>query len=45
MVKNIYLPTPVDFKTMPVDKRNFLALKQHHCLLLLLWQKNAACKF
>ena len=41
----IYLPTPVDFKTLPVDLRNFLALKQHHHLLLLLWEKNAARKF
>ena len=42
----IYLPTPVDFKTLPVDLRNFLALKQHHHLMLLLWnKKNAARKF
>ena len=36
MPLDIYLPTPVDFKTLPVDLRNFLALKQHHHLLLLL---------
>ena len=41
----IYVPTPVDFKTLPVDLRNFLALEQHHRLLLLLWKKNAARKF
>ena len=43
--ESIYLPTPVDFKTLPVDLRNFLALEQHHSLLLLLWRKNAARKF
>ena len=42
---SIYLPTPVDFKTLPLDLRNFLALEQHHRLLLLLWKKNAARKF
>ena len=41
----IYLPTSVDFKTLPVDLRNFLALEHHHRLLLLLWKKNAARKF
>ena len=35
----IYLPTPVDFKTLPVDLRNFLALAQHQRLLLFLWEK------
>ena len=40
----IYLPTPVDFKTL-VDLQNFLAPNQHHHLLLLLWKKNAARKF
>ena len=44
-IRVIYLPTPVDFKTLPVDLRNFLALEQHHRLLLLLWKKNAARKF
>ena len=43
--ESIYLPTPVNFKTLPVDLWNFLALEQHHRLLLLLWKKNAARKF
>ena len=30
MVGNIYLPTPVDFKTLPINLQNFLALEQHH---------------
>ena len=42
---SVYLPTPVDFKTLSVDLRNFLALEQHHRLLLLLWKKNAERKF
>ena len=32
----MYLPTPFDFKTLPLDLRNFLALEQHHRLL---WKK------
>ena len=42
---SIYLPTPNDFKTLPIDLRNFLALEQRRRLLLLLWKKNAARKF
>ena len=41
----IYLLTPVDFKTLPVDMRYFLALKQDQRLLLLLWKQNAVRKF
>ena len=41
----IYLPTPVDFQTLPFGLRNFLALEQHQSLLLLLWKKNAERKF
>ena len=44
VASSIYLPTPFNFKTLPLNLRNFLALEQHRRLLLLLWKKNAALK-
>ena len=38
-------PTPFNFNTLPLNLQNFLALEQHHRVLLLLWKKNAARKF
>ena len=37
--------SPVDFRTLPVDCRNFLALTAVLLCYVLLWRKNNASKF